>query len=796
MMRRPLIAGAAVVILGMVVAGCLPAWGPAAKQAAAKPALPPATTKVATTTLVDTRALPGTLGYGDAAPISATGLGKLTWIAPVGSTVKRGEPLFKVDDRPVVALYGSVPLYRTLQPGTMQTQTVPTPQQLRVEQAEASLRLARLRLDQLRQGPRPEEIAAAEATVRAAMAKLTDLQAGSPPQDVAQALAAVDSAASGVRSAQAQLAAASAKLAALLDPRPEDLAGAESQVRSAQARLQQLLNPRAEDVKAAQAQLASAQAKLQALTVVRVEDLAVAQSQLDLAKTKLAQFQDQPRTANPNDLANAQLAVQQAQVAYDKALADSGNVGKSGGPSTQAAADAAVKLALIQMQTAQNNLAKLQTQGPTDYDVRLAQEAVNAAQATLEKLQRPSPADLLAAQAAVDQAQASLDKLQRPSQPDVQQVQEATNQAQASLDKLKNPSPADIAAAQQGVAQAQAAVDAAQATSQAALAKLDVLTQGPKAADIQAAQSALAQAQAALALKQAPPSQLDVAQAEEQVRQAEIAQREAQRALNDGVSGADVQQLEENLAELGYTGFTVDDTYTLATAEAVRKWQADLGRPETGIVEPGQVVFTPGPVRIAEQTGRVGDTIGGGSDASAAVGSARPSEAGASGRGVPVVSYTGTTKLVTVQLGVADQALAVEGRKATVRVPGRLAVEGRISQVSTALTAAGTAPPPGGASSAAAAARIKVDVAIADQTALGALSGAPVDVDFVVEERKDVLAVPVAALVALADGGYGVEVVEGGATRIVPVKTGLFAAGRVEVSGEGIAEGVTVGIPK
>lgn len=250
------------------------------------------------------------------------------------------------------------------------------------------------------------------------------------------------------------------------------------------------------------------------------------------------------------------------------------------------------------------------------------------------------------------------------------------------------------------------------------------------------------------------------------------------RTLRDGVSGGtDLQQITENLAALGYTGFTVDATYTSATAEAVRAWQADLGLPQTGIVEPGQVVFTPGAVRIAAQIARVGDTIGGDP---------------ARGR-VSVLSYTGTTRLVTVQLNVADQAVAVEGRKVTVKVPGRGAVEGKIAKVGTVVTAPGSAP---ATPVAASAARIEVTVTIDTQEALGSLDAAPVDVDFVSEERKDVLAVPVAALLALPGGGFGVEIVEGDTTRIVAVKTGMFAAGRVEVSGEGIAEGVTVGVPK
>jgi peptidoglycan hydrolase-like protein with peptidoglycan-binding domain len=246
------------------------------------------------------------------------------------------------------------------------------------------------------------------------------------------------------------------------------------------------------------------------------------------------------------------------------------------------------------------------------------------------------------------------------------------------------------------------------------------------------------------------------------------------RTLRVGARGTDVRQLEKNLTELGYRGLIVDDTYTSATAETVRTWHSDLGLPGSGTVEVGQVVFTPGAVRVAEQTARVGDdTIGGGS----------------------VLSYTGTTRLVTVELEVADQALAAEGRPVTVTVPGVGAVQGEISEIGTVVTAPEDASAaPGSASSAVSDARIQVTVTIADQKALGSLDAAPVDVDFVSEERKDVLAVPVAALLALTEGGFGVEIVDGDTTRIVAVKTGMFAAGRVEVSGEGIAEGMTVGV--
>ena len=252
------------------------------------------------------------------------------------------------------------------------------------------------------------------------------------------------------------------------------------------------------------------------------------------------------------------------------------------------------------------------------------------------------------------------------------------------------------------------------------------------------------------------------------------------RTLRVGRTGGDVRQLERNLAALGYAGITVDDTYTAATAAAVRAWHTRPGLPETGAVAPGQVVFTPGPIRIAEHTARVGDTVG-----------REPSD---------VLSYTGTTRRVTVDLDVADGALAVKDRTVTVTVPGAGTVKGKVSRVGTVITAAGSASDQGtatdAASSAAPAARIEVTVTISDQKALGPLDAAPVNVDFVSGKRAGVLAVPVVALLALAKGGFGVQVVAGARTRIIPVKTGMFAAGLVEISGTGIAVGTRVGVPK
>jgi Putative peptidoglycan binding domain len=235
------------------------------------------------------------------------------------------------------------------------------------------------------------------------------------------------------------------------------------------------------------------------------------------------------------------------------------------------------------------------------------------------------------------------------------------------------------------------------------------------------------------------------------------------RTLRSGMSGADVKEVEENLAALGYTGFTVDDDYTSATATAVRKWQHDLGVTENGTVDPAAVVLAPGAIRVAQVTAALGDPASG-----------------------QLLSYTPTTRTVTVALDVGKQELAKAGAKATITLPDNRTIQGTVSRVGSVATAGQQGNP----------ATIDVVVDLADQSALGGLDQAPVDVTLTAAQAADVLTVPVAALVALAEGGYGVQVVNGSSVRYVAVKTGMFANGRVEISGTGITAGTIVGVPK
>lgn len=244
------------------------------------------------------------------------------------------------------------------------------------------------------------------------------------------------------------------------------------------------------------------------------------------------------------------------------------------------------------------------------------------------------------------------------------------------------------------------------------------------------------------------------------------------RQLVPGATGQDVKLLERNLAELGYDGFTADTEYTSGTAGAVADWQADLGWPETGTLDPARVVVSPGAIRVAEPLAPLG--------------------APASGE---LLSYTGTDRLITVELDVADQQLVAEEMTVTVTLPDGSTVDGTVSEVGTVATAPEPEQAGMGQQQPDQPTTIAVTVTVDDPEALGDWDAAPVVVTLETDRRDGVLAVPVEALVALAEGGYGLQVVDGENTSYVAVDTGLFAQGLVEVEGDGIAEGMRVGVP-
>lgn len=243
------------------------------------------------------------------------------------------------------------------------------------------------------------------------------------------------------------------------------------------------------------------------------------------------------------------------------------------------------------------------------------------------------------------------------------------------------------------------------------------------------------------------------------------------RDLHDGKEGPDVEQLETNLAELGYDGFTVDDTFTSATTAAVERWQEDLGRGVTGVVGQGDVVFLPGPSRVDALHTEVG---------------------AAAAPGAGVLELTGSNHIVSLQIEIRDRELLAVGTDVTVQLPNGSEVTGEVTAANVTLA---ESPQDGGGDTAESQDTLTVVEVTLDDTVDQAFLGAPADVIIDVDERVDVLTVPVNALLALIGGGHGVEVVaDDGTIELVPVETGLFAEGVVEITGSRITEGTVVGV--
>ncbi|MFJ3384419.1 MULTISPECIES: efflux RND transporter periplasmic adaptor subunit [unclassified Curtobacterium] len=230
------------------------------------------------------------------------------------------------------------------------------------------------------------------------------------------------------------------------------------------------------------------------------------------------------------------------------------------------------------------------------------------------------------------------------------------------------------------------------------------------------------------------------------------------RTLERGREGTDVRQLNDNLAELGYD-VARDDVFGPRTQRAVERWQRDRGHEVTGVITADDVAFVDGAVRVASVDGRLGQPAAG-----------------------DVVQVTSTERVVTATVSQRDAERLAVGTAVSVRVNGAGApMRGEVADVQPA---------------AADDASGKVDVSVsfeAGDRRLPAAASAQIDAEGSTE--RNVLSVPVSALVASDRGAYAVDVVRRDGTRKrVPVEPGFTAGGRVAVTGD-VAEGDRVVVP-
>jgi hypothetical protein len=240
------------------------------------------------------------------------------------------------------------------------------------------------------------------------------------------------------------------------------------------------------------------------------------------------------------------------------------------------------------------------------------------------------------------------------------------------------------------------------------------------------------------------------------------------RTLDEGVTGADVTQLNHDLVELGYAdnadiGALGWDYFSWETKAAVEALQSAAGiSSPSGSFAARAVVFAPEALRVTRVLGSLGSPAAG-----------------------PVLSGTTDRHVVSIALNTSEESEVATGDSVSIQLPDETSTPGTISSVGTVASGAGSS------------ATVAVTVALADPSAAGTLDQAPVTVEIIAQSVRDVLAVPVSALLAQSPGGYAVEVTgPGNSRRLVPVTAGIFddAASLVQVTGN-LTPGEQVVVP-
>jgi peptidoglycan hydrolase-like protein with peptidoglycan-binding domain len=233
----------------------------------------------------------------------------------------------------------------------------------------------------------------------------------------------------------------------------------------------------------------------------------------------------------------------------------------------------------------------------------------------------------------------------------------------------------------------------------------------------------------------------------------------AWRDFSSGMTdGEDVRQLERNLRALGHDpdgDMAVDDDWDWATTAAVLRFQDERGLTEDGVLARGEIVFRDGPARVGQVRAALGRSVA---------------------PGAQIADLSTNRREVTVDLEATRRSLARKGARVTVELPDGRTARGRVRSVGTTAERASE----------------DAEATIEVRIALGRGRGfdqAPVDVGFEADRRRAVLVVPVTALLARAGGGFAVETEDGA---LIDVEPGAYAEDHVEVSGDGLREGLRV----
>lgn len=235
------------------------------------------------------------------------------------------------------------------------------------------------------------------------------------------------------------------------------------------------------------------------------------------------------------------------------------------------------------------------------------------------------------------------------------------------------------------------------------------------------------------------------------------------RTMADDTEGPDVFELESNLVALGFDPdgtVTVDEDFTYYTELMVERWQEAIGLEITGTVDADAAVVVASPMVLLSGP-----------------------DVGAQSNGELLELAPPSEMVVTVPVAVTDADEWNVGDQATVELADESTVEAVVIEIGTEVTtdAEGST----------------LEVTLEPVGDSSGLFEGEVTVTTVGEAILGATVVPTRALVALAEGGFAVEVVDGtGASKLIGVEIGAFDDGIVEIVAGDLTPGDAVVVPQ
>ena len=221
------------------------------------------------------------------------------------------------------------------------------------------------------------------------------------------------------------------------------------------------------------------------------------------------------------------------------------------------------------------------------------------------------------------------------------------------------------------------------------------------------------------------------------------------------LEGPDVRQLQQLLADTGHDAdgaLELDGVFGSSTEKAVKAWQETVGLSATGRVDSGQLVFAVDAVRVATEL-RVGSQFA-------------------------ALDVTRAEATVQVDTNNRDRSAISPDTPVQIVVPGAERIGGSATKQEQTVGADGSP--------------IWRTTITPDADLPDGLTSATIEVVDVA--AADATLVPASALLALAEGGFAVELVDGDTTRLIRVELIDVLDGRAAVRGD-VSPGDTVVVP-